>query len=264
MWLPLISAVVSAPAISSCPGSSEAPPVGPSGITIAGGGARSPAARSPCQGADVGNDDLGLTAGAAGALEISCGDIAEREHAGVPLDLERPGDLDRSVRQAGAGKVAAEVVADGSQPVAAKPDVGLDRAASDRRGGEGPKCRRLTLRLAGERITQNEIDASLLELAAHLVAELLLVGAGEDVWLGLENRDLLLRPAGVDLARELEPGRAGADDQDPLATRQLFVTLPIAVNGGGGVVCARLGGVGVARAGGEDDVVGCESSPRTA
>ncbi len=140
---------------------------------------------------------LGLAAGAAGAFEVGGGDVAEREHVGLPLDLEGLRHLDRSVGLPRAGKVAAEVVADGREPVAAKPDVGLDRAAGACRDRERPERGRRARRLGGERLPEDELDAALLELAAHFVAELLLVGAGEDVWLGLEDRDLLLRPAGL-------------------------------------------------------------------
>ena len=134
------------------------------------------------------------------------------------LDLKGLGHLDRSVRLSGRGKVAAEVVADRSESVAAKPLVGLDGAARGCRDGERSERRGPAL---GSRagLTEDELDAALLKLMAYFVAELLFVGTGEDVRLGLEYRDLLLWPAGVDLACEFESGRAGADDQDSPGTR---------------------------------------------
>jgi len=59
-----------------------------------------PPAREPASGGAARRTgcSLGLTCGAAGAFEVGGGDVAEREHAGLPLDLERRRDLDRSVR----------------------------------------------------------------------------------------------------------------------------------------------------------------------
>ena len=180
------------------------------------------------------------------------------EYVRLPLDLELRRHLDRAVGKPCAREVAAEVVADWRQAVAAKPDVGLDRAAGRRRDREGAEGDRRALRLRAERFAEHELDASLLELTANLVPELLLVGSREDLGLGLEDRDPLLGPAVADLAGELEPGRPGADDQHSLRLRQLLVALPVAADSRSCVVGSRLGRVGVGRAGGEDDEVGRE------
>ena len=94
-------------------------------------------------------------------------------------------------------------------------------------------------------LLEDELDAAVLELAADLVPELLLVGARQDLLLGLEDRDLLLGPAGADLAGELEPGRSGARDQDAVRASELLVALPVAADRECGVVGTALGGIGI-------------------
>ena len=109
-----------------------------------------------------------------------------------------------------------------------------------------------------QRAAEDQLDAELVELAAQLVAQRLVVRARQDVRRDVGDRHMLVGEERLDLAGELEPGGPGADDQHPMRRRAAPRAPPAAP------ACAsrvRLGGLGRERvrgAGRQDEVVGLE------
>ena len=130
--------------------------------------------------------------------------------------------------------------------------------ASDRRHRDRGQAGWLALGLGQDGLADDELDTALLELAADLIAQLLLVGPAENLRSGLEDRDLLVRPAVADLARELEAGRARPDDQHTSGTGELVVGLAVPGNRRRAVVGAGLRREGIGRAGRKHEHVGLE------
>src|SRR5205807_5891350 len=87
---------------------------------------------------------------------------------------------------------ALEVLAVGPHAEGAKPDVGDELAAV--RGGDGDRGERRgwSAGQLGDRRAQSQLDPKIVELAAQLVAQGLVVGTDEDVLGDIGDRDVLV------------------------------------------------------------------------
>ena len=126
-------------------------------------------------------------------------------------------------------------------------------AIGDRGEGRGRGAGQLAQRGA-----EAQLDSEIVELAAQLVAQLLVVGTREDVRRDVGDRHLLVGEEGLDLPGELQPGRTGADDQRAVGGEQRLMGRAEAGSGGGDVGLLGLGRERIRGAGGEHEVVGLE------
>ena len=121
----------------------------------------------------------------------------------MPVHLELRGDRQSPVGRPGGRQVAGEIPGLWRDAVRAQDHVGVQV------GGVGP---------------EDELDVALGELAAQLGAKLGHVGPGEDLVGDVGQDHLLLGPGGGDLPGELDPDRAGTEQQHGIGCGQFGLT----------------------------------------
>jgi hypothetical protein len=199
-------------------------------------------ARAGDERADVGRDDAGLGVGDARHVAVGVGEVAEGEGVGLADDAQVLVDADVAAFVAAVRQCSAlEVLAVGPHAEGAKPDVGDELAAVGGGDGDRGERRGRSAGQLGERGAQSQLDAERVELAAQLVAQGLVVGTDEDVVGDVGDRDVLIGEERLDLAGELEAGRAGTDDQRAVGGEQRLVGGAVPRFGGGDVGFLGLG-----------------------
>jgi hypothetical protein len=104
--------------------------------------------------------------------------------------------------------------------------------------------------------TEHELDTQVEQLLPQFGAQIGTEPVAEHIVGEVEQRDVLARPLRDDLARELDPDRTCADEEDTVRMHQLVVRRPIVVDRVCRLVRIALGGKRVRRSGRKDDVVG--------
>ena len=153
-------------------------------------------------------------------------------------------------------EVVAQVVADRTDAEALEPDVRGDLAAGVRRHRERRELAGGRRRQFAKSFAEDELDAEIDELRAKFGAQVGTESVAEHIVGEVKDGDVFVRPLRGDLARELDPDRTRADEEDTVRVRQLVVRGPIVVDRVLGVVRIALGGERVRRSSREDDVIG--------